>query len=426
MAVLSICTRSENKNGVFPVYIRISHKSKCGYIKTTFIVNKNGIKKTYSKSGTEKIEISDKRVLKECLILIDKYIGILNQNRIDVMTIPEIISILTGENEKEISFTDFSKKFIDNIINEGSEGTAANYRTALNSLKKFLNKENIYFSDITSKIISAWILNMKNSSRKKNMYPICLKKIFSSGMEYYNDYDRNLIKIPSNPFERVKIPRANTPEKRSLEIDFLKKLFFSEIDLSCPVPRIYATGRKEIGRDVSLLIFCLAGINSADLYDLKKDNLKNWKLCYNRKKTRDKRVEKAYLEVEVPECIRYLFKKYEGKNRLFYFSERYKSSVEFCRNINSGLKQIAEELGLPKITTYSLRHSWATIASNECGAHDDEVAFALNHASAHAVTRGYIRPDYTKIDRLNEKVIRCVFEKDIKKEPPFLEGDSIS
>lgn len=58
---------------------------------------------------------------------------------------------------------------------------------------------------------------------------------------------------------------------------------------------------------------------------------------------------------------------------------------------------------------YISRHSWATIAQNNCGASTAEVGFALNHSSAHRVTEGYIKKDYSPISVLNEKVIACVF-----------------
>ena len=61
------------------------------------------------------------------------------------------------------------------------------------------------------------------------------------------------------------------------------------------------------------------------------------------------------------------------------------------------------------LSTYVFRHSWATIAQNDCGASTELVAFSLNHASAHKVTEGYIRKSYDPIDKLNEKVITKVF-----------------
>lgn len=63
----------------------------------------------------------------------------------------------------------------------------------------------------------------------------------------------------------------------------------------------------------------------------------------------------------------------------------------------------------PIFCIYNFRHSWATIAQNNCGASTAEVGFALNHSSAHRVTEGYIKKDYSPINLLNEKVIECVF-----------------
>jgi len=96
---------------------------------------------------------------------------------------------------------------------------------------------------------------------------------------------------------------------------------------------------------------------------------------------------------------------------LFLFSNRYSDANGFVKNVNKGLKVICEELGVEKVTTYTFRHSWATIAQNNCGASTELVAFALNHASVHKITEGYIRKDYSPIDILNKKVIDYVFKE---------------
>ena len=64
---------------------------------------------------------------------------------------------------------------------------------------------------------------------------------------------------------------------------------------------------------------------------------------------------------------------------------------------------------IDRLTTYFFRHSWATIAQNNCGASIEQVAMALVHASDHKITERYIRKDYTKIDELNQKVMEKVF-----------------
>lgn len=47
--------------------------------------------------------------------------------------------------------------------------------------------------------------------------------------------------------------------------------------------------------------------------------------------------------------------------------------------------------------------------AERCRASIDEVAFAMNHASGHKVTRGYLKLDYSPAWKLNEKVIDFIF-----------------
>jgi len=64
---------------------------------------------------------------------------------------------------------------------------------------------------------------------------------------------------------------------------------------------------------------------------------------------------------------------------------------------------------------YIFRHSWATIAQVVFEAGLDVVGLCLNHASPLRVTAGYVKTDFSIIDRLNIKILRYVFEEKIKK-----------
>jgi integrase len=96
---------------------------------------------------------------------------------------------------------------------------------------------------------------------------------------------------------------------------------------------------------------------------------------------------------------------------LFNFSERNADPDTFLTAVNKGLKSLCKKAGVPKITVYWLRHTWATIAQNTCGASTEQVAFCLNHTSAHRVTEGYIEKDFSPVDVLNRKVLDYIFEK---------------
>lgn len=61
---------------------------------------------------------------------------------------------------------------------------------------------------------------------------------------------------------------------------------------------------------------------------------------------------------------------------------------------------------------YTFRHTWGTVAQNDCQATISEVAFAMNHSAGHKVTRGYLKLDFSPAWELNEKVIDFIFFSD--------------
>jgi site-specific recombinase XerD len=385
------------------------------YINTGFLVSERGIRTVYDEKGKKCVEISDKRVLKSCLDKIETYAQRMNRINSKNMDCKTLIRILE-ESHDGLSFTEYAKEFIGSMINEGRDNPARNYKIAVNNLHKYMGKDNIMFHELTTIAVQGWIDSMRESARKKSLYPSVIRAIFNSAMEKYNDYDYDIIRIKFNPFVRVKIPKENVPEKRSVDPVNICRYFLSDVTY----PAYEGISRMEMGYDVSLLIFCLAGINAADLYDLKKGSLNNWVLKYNRKKTRTKSANSAYMEITVPVLIRPLFEKYKGdKNMLFSFSKRFSTSTAFVKTVSKGIKAVCEQLNTSKMTTYTFRHSWATIAQNNCGASTELVAFSLNHSSAHRVTEGYIRKSYAPVDVLNEKVVDFVFAQTILMYVPF-------
>ena len=289
-----------------------------------------------------------------------------------------------------------------------------NYSTSLRSLQGFLKKDDLLFSDITSFSLNLWIDSLSKTRRAKSMYPNCIKAIYNNGLLEYNDYDNGTIRIKHDPFRIVKIPKMMPGKKKSIAPDVIAEIFAYSGVYSKPT-------LGPLSKDVVTLSFFLAGMNAADLYSMDKSCLKGNKLYYNRKKTSTVRDDNAYMEIEIPDEVLPLLKKYKGKDRVFSFYEMYYDLDSFNKYINKGLKDICGHLGIDNVTTYTFRHSWATIAQNDCGASTELVGFCLNHASAHKITEGYIKKDYSKVDILNRKVIDIVKAK----MPNFAAGHSL-
>ncbi|MDR1259717.1 MAG: phage integrase SAM-like domain-containing protein [Tannerellaceae bacterium] len=106
------------------------------------------------------------------------------------ITVNEVISYLTNE-YKELSFTVFASEYISDMINHNREHPASNYRMAVKRLHEYINRDNIFFSDITANVLRGWINGMMDSQRKRNLYPNSIKTIFNAAMLKYNDEDRD-------------------------------------------------------------------------------------------------------------------------------------------------------------------------------------------------------------------------------------------
>ena len=57
-----------------------------------------------------------------------------------------------------------------------------------------------------------------------------------------------------------------------------------------------------------------------------------------------------------------------------------------------------------RASLYAFRHSWATIAQNECGATMNDVDFGLNH-SINRMAKVYVKIDFTPVWILNNNQI---------------------
>ena len=152
------------------------------------------------------------------------------------------------------------------------------------------------------------------------------------------------------------------------------------------------------------------GMNSADLYNATE--MKDNTIIYNRTKTKDRRLDKAQMKVDIPKLAQPLIEKYKDETgkRLFNFYQYYVDEKGFNKAINHGLKEIGTLLEIDDLEYYAARHSWATIALNKVGIDKYTVHAALNHVDeTMRVTDIYIERDFANENRANAKVVKYVF-----------------
>ena len=327
------------------------------------------------------------------------------------------------EAEKPIDFIAFSKKWISETTIKGKD----NYTTALNSFIRFLGKEELEIKKITVDLLEQYrdyIINVRNervkalqaegkrvpSNRCLSLYLMSLRHLYGEAQRFYNKPDKGLMRIPRTPFEYFKIPKQEATRKRAVTPQQIKAIW------SLPYQNIHKgvkhTCRPDLAKDCFILSFCLMGINSADLYNatLLRDN----RLVYCRTKTKERRLDKAKMEVVVPDMVLPIIEKYRDTTgqRLFRFYKDYRDHKAFNKAINKGLKGIGDQLNIDDLEFYAARHSWATIALNKCGIDKYTVHAALNHVDeSMRVTDIYIERDFVNENKANEKVVKYVFGK---------------
>ncbi|WP_278716905.1 phage integrase SAM-like domain-containing protein [Bacteroides caecimuris] len=411
--------RSELKvDGTYNVKIRFTLDRKVKRLSTNLFVTQQDLTKSlkFKEDTSIKREV-DRLVLyyrEQCLKLQ------LDQNH---YSLDEIVEFLNGEQEKQqtINFIKFSREWIASTTIKG----APNYTTAINALVRFIGKEELDINLITLDFLEDFksFLNKEReirtkrlmqqgkrvpSNRSLSLYLISIKKLFNEAKKRYNKKDKNLILIPNSPFIELEIPKQEATRKRAISADIIKKVW--KLPYKDMKKGYKATCRYNLAKDCFILSFCLMGMNSADLYNATE--MKGNTITYNRTKTKDRRLDKAQMKVDIPKLAQPLIEKYKDKTgkRLFNFYQYYVDEKGFNKAINYGLKEIGRLLEIDDLEYYAARHSWATIALNKVGIDKYTVHAALNHVDeTMRVTDIYIERDFVNENKANAKVVKYVF-----------------
>ena len=399
MAFFKAKVLRQRKDGMYVVYIRVTQNRKSKYIRTTWVVSDDGLSR-------DKHDIIDPFVAEQTTKIISRYYNTLNRIDTQDWTVNEIVDY-TQKGKGGISFSMYARKHIEKMIARGQERTSRDYKWALYSLERFAGGNEVMFSQLTYSFLSRWIDSLSQTARSKHKYPINIRQIHKAAMLEYNDEKRG-IELITNPWPKISIPKEDTPSKRAISPNMLRKFFAVVPDYSR-----FTHPLQELGQDVALISFCMCGINSVDLFYAEKSQYHDGIFHYNRRKTRKSRSDNAYFEIRVPQFIVPTFEKYLSKDNespwLFDFQERLSTPDSFNANVNAGISQICKKVSPDfHASLYSFRHSWATIAQNGCGASLGDIDFALNH-STFKMARIYTKIDYSPAWELNDKVIEYIF-----------------
>lgn len=406
--------------------IRISHNRTSSYISTSIYTELVRFKRN-SASGT----ITSEKIKEELDGLVREYRQIINEHQ-DVVneceTSKDIVAMIERRKQrKEIDFIEFARMFIEKTPNEGTKTVKT---TGINSLCHFLNHKNgnekLLIKDLTSRFLreyEAWLrqeryITVRQNKTAKQAYKTIKKSalndtgvhsymgiiqsVFNAALLHFNDYEKGDIIITNDPFKVYTIPAVLEAKKRAVDVDIIRKIYNYS-----PINKRKRT--TMFTRDIYILSFLLAGMNAVDMLNCR---MVNGRIEYERQKTKDRRKDNAFISVYVHPLALPIINKYRdlsGKN-LFDFYKRYSNVRNLTKGIHRGMRSLCEELGIDYIQFYSARHSFATIARNECDISKDDISLCLNHSSGKTVTDTYIKQDFLRIDKVINKVVEYVFK----------------
>lgn len=408
-------------DGTYNVKIRLTHNRKVKYIKTPYYVSSKDIVKK-KKDGKEEYKIKNQAIIDKTDEIILEYkkkivplgMGI---NDWDVNKLADYLTESKGF--FSLDLIKYGWEYGNRLIAQGKESTGKSYHIAMNSIKRFLGRDSLDISEVTTGFLKSYedylrtepvykgkrkgdavATDKKKKGRALSLYISKIKTLHEAAKREYNDEERGIINIPYSPFVRYTIPSVGLTEHRVLTIEQIQKI----IDL--PYHRHVKRGLSEYNtaKDLFVLSFALMGINTADLYDA--ETIEGDILAYNRKKTRSRRKDGALLKVRIEPQIKALVARYRGKDKAFMFSEHYSTSVNMNKIINQGLKKVGKDIGVPNLTYYHARHSMASICANKLGVDIARVDEMLNHSDPRMeLARVYIERDFSPLWEANRKLV---------------------
>ena len=319
------------------------------------------------------------------------------------------IKHLIFEKKNNIDRTSISFLFDEYLKQDLSDGTKSIYRT---TEKKVLNYggQKIKINAITTKWLfgfEQYLSKTQKSANGRSIILRCLHAVCS--------YAKKIGIASNDPFDNFHI-KSEVTEKRNIEIDrfveFIK----------------YPTSPKNnMYRDYFMLLFYLIGVNTIDILTAKKSSVVDGRFEYVRAKT-----HKRY-SIKIQPEAQEIIDRYSGKGEyLLDALDHCKLYRSFVHQMNDALKKIGPVVEetvpnpddlfgepvticrvqsiVPNISTYFARHTWATLAA-DLDISTDVIAQALGHSNVNRTTMIYIKPNQSKVDDANRKVIDYLLMK---------------
>lgn len=400
----------KKKDGSYNVKINVYFKGKERRLPTTIFCTKADLTRSCHIKNNDILSLANREIDKMRAAISD--ISFFDLETKDVDWLVAKIKARLQADSFGLDFFTFADSFLDTKKPE----TAGVYRSTLNCFAKFLGQRYIDINEITKNLILDFYEYWGNQHKTyysvkekrylptgkkvKKEYPVRhinrLRAIFEAAKKKYNDGDAGLVLIPRSPFDGLELAPYINEGQKPLSFEIMQKVILAEVPSRCFGQRV--------ALDALVVSFALMGANVADLLEAKNPENGVWE--YERKKTRDRRADRARMRVLVPDCISpYLERLGAGKGDYWLPALHNVSATSnnVSSRMNTRLKKWCEAEGIKPFTFYAVRKTWATLARKV--ADKSIVDEGLAHKGDYDMTDIYADKPWDVINKANADVL---------------------
>lgn len=390
-------------SGKFPLVFQIIHQRRKRLIYTKFKLYPEefndlllevtaGKRTAYSLTEIRAINKELKREYKRILLRIKEL-----ENRGECFTVNDLVE----SRKKDVSYfylLQYTELQIARKRKKEKEGIAVAYQSTYVSLKKYMNtlserKKDVNMHEVNYSFVMGYedfLYAQKLSENTVNYYLRNFRTLYNAAIK--DGYRQH----GDSPFAYVRT-RACKTVKRALSKENMRLLSSLSISNS---PYL------EFSRDLYLFSFYAQGMAFVDIAFLNKKNIYGGLLTYSRRKS------KQLIHIVVTPQMQKLIDKYSNDSEYLFpiidplnkEQSVYKQYRLALGRINRYLKKLAAGLNLRiPLTTYTARHTWATLA-RDSGAPLSVISAGLGHTSEE-MTRIYLKDfDQSVLAKVNSLV----------------------
>lgn len=381
------------EDGSCNIKIRLTHNRKVKYIPTT----------EYARKGdyTKDLTLKNNALIKRLSTLIERIQGVISGldyfvvQSMDVGKLYDyIVRTLSMQEPFLLDFFQWGEK----VAATKPKYSGANYRSALHSFARFLDRETIDISEITSSMLRSFeaylVEKHGQNARAVSLYTSSLASIHNAARKKFNNEELDEVRI-KNPYDYYKPPKQKPAKKYSIPKSTIQKL----IDVRGSLSDLH-----RLAVNVFLLSFCMMGTNLPDLYEAQREKDI---ILYNRMKTRKRRHDNAEMRIRMEPICKCIFDDMLDTTgeRAFMLHKQYTFYKSVADKANDRLKEVAAILGVKPFTMKAARHTWPTIAYS-IGIPETLINDCMCHVDSNmAMTDIYINKDWSVMWEANKKVL---------------------